>query len=226
MMTINNVSMNNSFTNTASKAAFVSNPESKSLQTELMNKQQSLNKLSSDSEMTAQDKEKERRKIQREIAELNRKLKQEHLKEKEEAKEAAKEQEKKKVLQEDLLEKTNSTNKEDSKNESEDASSVQSKDNAVETGIPVVNFQNILAASSITKQNTVQNNEERKIDNQKNILETEIKSDTLYGTDTTAKKEALSELRREKHIQIEEINQQPDQVTPNMNFGSKIIIRE
>ena len=79
MMMINNVSMNNTNLNVTSSTSVTSSSEAKALQSQLAGKQQNLNRLSSDSEMTAADKEKERRKIQREIAELNRKLQQERM---------------------------------------------------------------------------------------------------------------------------------------------------
>ncbi len=76
--------------------------ESKNLENQLTNEQQRLNRLSSDGHMTTEEKEKELREIQRQIAELNRKLNQERLEEKEKAREAAIEQEQKKVIKEEL----------------------------------------------------------------------------------------------------------------------------
>ena len=88
-MTINTVSTN---------SLSVASAESKTLQTQIAGKQQSLNKLTSDAEMTVSEKEKERRKINQEIAELNRKLRQEQLKEQEDSRELKKEQERKKII--------------------------------------------------------------------------------------------------------------------------------
>ncbi len=227
MMTINNVSMNSSFSNVTSKPAPASSSESKALQTQLINKQQSLSKLSSDKNMTTQDKEKERQKIQREIAELNRKLKQEQMEEEEKAKETAKEQEDKLVAQKELLAKTNFRNNKESQNPSEEALSLNpnNKDKK-DFEIPSMNMQNILTVSSIKKQNTIQNSAEKKQINQQNILESEIKSDALYGMDTTSKKEQLSKMRRKPNVEIEILPYQPEQITKELNTTPKIIIRE
>ena len=70
------------------------------MENQLTNEQQRLNRLSSDGHMTTEEKEKERREIQRQIAELNRKLNQKRLEEK--AREVAIEQEQKKVIKEEL----------------------------------------------------------------------------------------------------------------------------
>lgn len=226
MNAINKVSMNSTIPSIAAKTAAASSMESKNLEKQLQNEQQSLNRLSSDSQMTAKEKEKERREIQLEIAELNRKIRQERMEEEAEVREAAQKQEKKKIIREEMLEKTDSEDKTDSTDISETAASEKQTDKSVDAGLPLVNIKNVLTASSRIEQNTVQNHVSGQIENQKNILEAEIKSDTLYGTDTTAKEETLSKLYRKEALQIEVLNQQPDQVTPNMNFGSKIIIRE
>lgn len=229
MMAINNVSMNTAVSNISTKAAVTASKESKNLESQLTNEQQRLNKLSSDGNMTTKEKEKERCEIQREIAELNRKLKQERLEEKEEAKEAAKEQEKKKIIREEMFEKTDSKEKTDSNDKTEETTSTQSKEasvNDTDKDLPLVTLKNVLTASSMVEQSDVLENTSHQLESQKNILQAEIQSDTLYGTDTTAKKEALSELRQKETLQIEVLNQQPEQITPNLNFGSKIIIRE
>ena len=227
-MTINNVSANTSVTNITNKAASAVR-ESKNIENELTSKQQHLNRLSSDSDMTAKEKDKERREIQREIAELNRRLMQERMEEKAEAKEEAKEQEKKRIIKEEMFEKADSKDKTDSKAKTEDTDSEEYKasmENAMDKDLPLVTLKNIVTASSMVEQNEVTEKASAQIEGQKDILQAEIQSDTLYGTDTTAKKEALSELRKKETLQIEVLNQQPEQITPNLNFDSKIIIRE
>ena len=226
MMTINNVSMNNTNLNVTSSTSVTSSSEAKALQSQLAGKQQNLNRLSSDSEMTAADKEKERRKIQREIAELNRKLQQERMEEKEKAKEAAKEQSKKKVIREELLEQENSVEHKEDQTNKGDLPSDKKEEKTVNPGLPVVTIKNVLAAASDINLETVQENIAQQAENRQNILATEIRSDELYGTDTTSKKEELSDMRKQQPIRIESIGQQPEQVTPSLDFGSKIIIRE
>lgn len=226
MMTINNVSMNNTNLNVTSSTSVTSSSEAKALQSQLAGKQQNLNRLSSDSEMTAADKEKERRKIQREIAELNRKLQQERMEEKEKAKEAAKEQSKKKVIREELLEQENSVEHKEDQTNKGDLPSDKEEEKTVNPGLPVVTIKNVLAAASDINLETVQENIAQQAENRQNILATEIRSDELYGTDTTSKKEELSDMRKQQPFQIESIGQQPEQVTSSLDFGSKIIIRE
>jgi len=223
-MTINTVSMNRIPTNPSN----VSTIESSKLQTQLTTKEQSLNKLSSDTNMTAQDKEKERRKIQREIAEINRKLKLERMEEQQEAKETAKEQDKKRIIREELLEKTDSESIDKKKAEEKDKSSDSNTENedALTKDIPLVTLKNVLTADSLVTQSAVQDNASKHLDGQKDILKAEMQSDSLLGTDTTAKKEALTNLRKKEELQIEVLNNRSEAVTPDLQFGSKIIIRE
>lgn len=216
-MTINTVSTNSL------------SAESKNLQTLLNGKQQSLNKLTSDAEMTASDKEKEQRKIKQEIAELNRKLRHEKLKEQEENKELKKEQEKKKIIKEELLEDMN-PKKEDT-SDSSDASSDSPSGTRRETtkateNIPVVTLKNVLSADTAIRLSNVEEQVTRRMNNRQDILASEIASDELYGTDTTGKKEELSGLRRKEAFQITSLYQKEDTTIPTMDLGSKIIIRE
>lgn len=226
MMTINNVSMNNTNLNVTSRTSVSSYSEAKALQSQLTGKQQNLNRLSSDGEMSATEKEKERRKIQREIAELNRKLQQERMKEKKEAEEAAKEQSKKKIIKEELLESKASSEHKEDEDKTVSLTSSKTEKKSVNSGIPVVTIKNVLAAVSDVDLETVQDNVTQQTENRQNILAAEIQSDELYGTNTASKKEELSNMQRQQPIQIESIGHQPERVTPSMDFGSKIIIRE
>jgi len=226
-MTITTVSMNRIPVNPST----ASNAESNKLQTQLTTEQQRLNRLSSDGDMSVQDKEKERREIQREIAEINRKLKQERMEEKQEAKETAKEQDKKRIIREELLEKTDSEDIDKKKADelektSENSSANTEKEDALTKDIPLVTLKNVLTADSQVTQNVVQNNAGKQLEHQKEILKAEMQSDSLLGTDTTAKKEALTSLRKKEDLQIEVLNNRSETVTPDMQFGSKIIIRE
>ncbi|MBQ8039114.1 MAG: hypothetical protein IJ274_04485 [Lachnospiraceae bacterium] len=226
-MTINTVSMNRIPTNPSNASTL----ESSKLQTQLTTKEQSLNKLSSDNSMTAQDKEKERREIQREIAEINRKLKLKRMEEKQEAKEAAKEQDKKRIIKEELLEEADSDSNDKKKADelektSKNNSANTEKEDALTKDIPLVTLKNVLTADSQVTQNVVQNNAGKQLEHQKEIIKAEMQSDTLLGTDTTAKKEALTNLRKKEDLQIEVLNNRSETVTPDLQFGSKIIIRE
>lgn len=223
MMTINNVSTNSI---SSVSGTGVASTESRILQTQIIGKQQSLNKLTSDAEMTASDKEKERRKIKQEIAELNRKLRQEHLKEQKDNKELKKEQEKKKVIKEELLQELNPKKEDTSTDSSESQKDSGREDTLTATDIPVVTLKNILSTDSAIKLSKVEEQASRNMDGRQDILSAEINSDELYGTDTSSKKEALSKLRRREPFQIESLHKKEYTSIPTMDLGSKIIIHE
>lgn len=209
MMTINNVST-----------------ESKTLQMQLTGKQQNLNKLSSDAEMTASDKEKERRKIKQEIAELNRKLRQERLQKQEDTKELKKQQEKKKVIKEELLEKINPKKKDDSDASSDSKAKAQKEDKTTYDDMPVVTLKNVLSADSAIKLSHVEERVSRNMDNKEDILASQIQSDELYGIDTSSKKEVLSDMRRKVPFQIDSLHKKEDTSMHSMDLNTRIIIRE
>lgn len=216
-MTINNVSTN---------SLSIASAESKTLQTQIAGKQQSLNKLTSDAKMTVSEKEKERRKINQEIAELNRKLRQELLKEQEDSRELKKEQEKKKIIKEELLQELNPKKEDTPASSSESQEDTAQEDTSATTDIPVVTLKNVLSADSAIKLSRVEEQISRDMEGRQDILAAEIQSDELYGMDTTAKKEELSNMRRKEPFQIESLHQKEDNSIPTMDLGSKIIIRE
>ena len=72
-MAINSVSLNNTTPGVTPSSISPTDSETKSIQNEITNQSQRLNRLSSDSEMSAEEKAKKRQEIQKEIAELNRK---------------------------------------------------------------------------------------------------------------------------------------------------------
>ena len=226
-MTINPVSTNRLPTTPSNSSTL----ESNKLQTQLTTKEQRLNKLSSDNSMTAQDKERERKALQREITEITRKLKLERMEEKQEAKETAKEQDKKRIIREELLAETNSDsiNKKNADEQEQSVGKISAnteKEDAHTKDIPLVTLKNILTADSQLAQNVVQDNAGKRLDAQKDTLRAEMQSDSLLGTDTTAKKEAMTSLRKKEELQIEVLNNRSEVITPDLQFGSKIIIRE
>ena len=216
-MTINTVSTN---------SLSVASAESKTLQTQIAGKQQSLNKLTSDAKMTVSEKEKERRKIKQEIAELNRKLRQEQLKEQEDSRELKKEQEKKKIIKEELLQELNPKKEDTSASSSESQEDTAQEDTSATTDIPVVTLKNVLSADSSIKLSKVEEQVSRNADGRQDILAAEIKSDELYGMDTSSKQKELSAMRRHKPFMIESLHKKEDSSVPTMDLGAKIIIHE
>ena len=173
--------------------------ETKNIMNQITNQQQSLNRLSSDSEMSAQEKAKERQEIQKQIAELNRKLKMLRMEKKEETKESEKEQEQKTILEEN---KEEVSKKEAEKNSFDEEIEKQQ----VKSNISPQNMQKLLEAGATVQRERIQQNVEQEEKAIQKILEAEIKMDQLYGTDTSIKKEKLYSLIEagKKNIEIEE----------------------
>lgn len=208
-MAISNVSTTNTpAANTVSPTS-VADSESRNLRNQIANAQQRLNKLSSDSEISQEEKAKERQEIQKQIAELNRKLRQRRIEQKEEAAEATEKQEKQKQLQNIEQEK------EEAKPQEEDKSNTSA-----------VHMQNMLTADSKLRQQQIQESTSRATEGLEGILEAEIKSDTLYGSDTTAKEEKLSDMQKNIPINIEEFPQPGASIPFATDINTKIIIRD
>mgnify|MGYP006365513745 CR=1 FL=1 len=83
-MAINSIPSNHDFSNITALKSSASDTSSKTLQNQLTNTEQRLNRLSSDSKISAAEKAKERQKLQKQIAELNRKLRLLQIKKEEE----------------------------------------------------------------------------------------------------------------------------------------------
>ena len=141
-------------------------------------KEQSLNRLSSDSELSAEEKEKKRLEIQKEIDELNRKLKLSQMKQKDEASEAAKKQEQETATKEALAETKNSQ-----ADENDDSATLQASENKP-TELPL---QDILALNNRHQKELVIKDTDTQKESTINVLESEINLDEMYGSNTTAK---------------------------------------
>ena len=207
-MAINSVSLNNTTPGVTPSSISPTDSETKSIQNEITSQSQRLNRLSSDSEMSAEEKAKKRQEIQKEIAELNRKLRMLRMQQKEDDKKAQEEQEAKtSVIKEQIAE----TSKEETENKSsENGLKDSEKEDALEqlekTSIPPQNIKKLLEAGTLLQKERIQQSVSHKETSAENILEAEIKSDKLYGTDTFAKEEKLASMIKPKpaEIQIEE----------------------
>lgn len=217
-MAINNVTLNSNVQSIRTSTVATADSESKNLEHQIASKQQRLSRLSSDAEMTAEEKAKERQEVQKQIEELNRKLRQIQLEQKEKAEEAAKEQEQKAALKEQMLGET-------TKKETQGEDFAKAQEERIEKhNPPVESIQKMLAVDSVVQQERVLGSVDRQKAGRENVLEAEIKSDEVYGMDVTHKKEELSALRREGSWEIEakEQSKQPHYI---MDSGAKIIIR-
>lgn len=193
--------------------------ETKDIQNQITNKQQNLNRLSSDSQMSAEEKAKERQEIQKQIAELNRRLRMLRMEKKEETKELEKKEEQKIAVEE-------KTKKEDA-GVTEESSSVEEIEKQQEkAGISPQNIHKILEAGAAVQRERIRLNVEQEEKAEQNILEAEIKADKLYGTDTFGKKEKLysSIENGKKKVEIEEKPQKQSGIKQNPPV--KIVFRD
>lgn len=220
-MAINSVKLNSAVPNTSSITP--TDAETKNIQNQITSKNQSLNRLSSDPEMSAEEKAKERQEIQKQIAELNRKLRMLRMEKKEEAEEAKKEQAEKAALIEEQTKELSGKDS-DKTTSSETAKEETFREKMDKIEIPPQNIQKLLEAGTLLQKERIQQSAAREKDATINILEAEIKSDELYGADTSDKREKLSSMIKQKSVEIKE-PQQPQKLS-DKNTQMKIVIRE
>ena len=216
-MAINSISLNKVAANVTSPVVSSTDTETKSIQNQITNKQQSLKRLTSDTEMSAEEKAKEQQEIRKQIAELNRKLRMLRLEKQQETKELQKEEEQKAALRE----KQNTISSSD--NSDEDISIEETKELQEKISISPQDVHEILEAGIHIQKERIQQSVDQSKTSSENILSAEIHSDRLYGTDTSAKEEKLSELIRKEPFEMKtkETQKQETQKKP-----MKIVIRE
>lgn len=211
-MAINNVTLNKSVQSVTTATVSAAEKERENLQQQIAGKEQRLNRLSTDSKMTAEEKEKERQEVQKQIQELNRKLRLLQMEKKEEAQKAAKEKEQELRVAEQQ--------KPEEKENAVDPIEEMEKRN-----LQLDNIHKILASDAVIQQNLVQESVSKRQEGKIRVLENEIKSDGLYGTDTTAKQKELSALTRQKKLEIEP-KEQGKKLPENIkDSGAKIVIK-
>ena len=217
-MSISSINLSNSHP-LISPSVASSEASSKNLQSQLAMKEQSLNRLSSDSELSAEEKEKKRLEIQKEIDELNRKLKLSQMKQKDESAEAAKKQEQETAAKEALAETKNSQ-----ADENDDSATLQASENKP-TELPL---QDILALNNRHQKELVLKTADTQKESTINVLESEIKLDEMYGSDTTAKEEKVAEIREKENFWLDAQKQEQEDAEQKMqaamNVHAKIII--
>lgn len=142
---------------------------SKNIQRQIANAQQRLQDLSSNEELSLEDKMKKRQEIQQEITNLNQQLRQHQI-------EQRKEQQSKKSAIDDMVTGTKNTSAKKG------------------TGLSEAGMRAMISADSSMKLAKVQGNMAKQMEGQAGVLESEIKQDA--GKGNTEKKEAdLAELR-------------------------------
>ena len=143
---------------------------SKNIQNQIANAQQKLQDLSSNEEMSLEDKMKKRQEIQQEINNLNQQLRQHQIEQRKE------QQSKNSSSMDDMVAGTSSTSKK--------------KD----TGLSQASMQAMISADSSMKQAKVQGSMATQIQGRASVLESEIKQDAGKGN-TEKKEEELAELQ-------------------------------
>ena len=168
MMKINGFNGTNTQTG-AMGMAQANDSVSKNIQNQIANAQQKLQDLSSNEELSLEDKMKKRQEIQQEITNLNQQLRQHQI-------EQRKEQQSKKSSMDDMVAGTSNTSKK--------------KD----TGLSQASMQAMICADSSMKQAKVQGSMATQIQGRASVLESEIKQDAGKGN-TEKKEEELAELQ-------------------------------
>ena len=146
---------------------------SKNIQNQIANAQKKLQELSSNEELSIEDKMKKRQKIQQEINNLNQQLRQHQM-------EQRKEQQTKKTSMDDMLGGSRKTGPKSGKQSA---------------GLSQVSMQAMISADSSMKQAKVQGSMATQMEGKAGVLESEIKMDKGRGASTEKKEEELADLQ-------------------------------
>ncbi len=150
---------------------------SKGIQNQIANAQRQLQELSSNENMTSEEKMKKRQEIQQQINELNMQLRQHQMEQRMEER-TAKRQTKGSPVEE-LLGGTGNR-----------------KTGRKGTGISQASMAAIISADSSIKQAKIQGNVATKMEGKAAVLESEIKMDEALGGDAKGKKEELAKVEQ------------------------------
>lgn len=228
-----------------------STSNSKNIQNQITTKQQLLSSLTSDSKLDAQEKEKKRREIQKEIDELNRKLELARLKQEEADKKRAKEQQKNDAQKAHILAETNTNSTETAKVSSEKTGSAADKtsdekqtdtaksneiaeDKQQHIDMAIEDVQKMLTADYELQKELAQKHVDSQIESTIQVIKSEIRQDRFYETDTSQKEAELETIQAKENFWTEEAQkklsekQQATQTESNamtgMNVQAKVTI--
>lgn len=147
---------------------------SRNIQKQIANAQKQLQELSSNEELTLEEKMKKRQEIQHQIADLNNQLRQHQI-------EQRKEQQAKNTSMDDMFGSSKKT-----------AKKAENKS----TGLSQASMKAMISADSAMSQAQVQNSVAAKMEGRAGVLESEIKLDAARGDNAEAKKEELAEVEQ------------------------------
>lgn len=143
----------------------------KNIQRQISNAQKQLQELSSNEEMSLEEKMNKRQEIQKQITDLNNQLRQHQI-------EQRKEQQQKKSSMEDLLGKNQQA--------------VKNKNGSQGTGFSQESMKAIISGDAAMSQAKVQGSTAAKMEGRAGVLKAEIKQDAALGGNTQAKEEELA----------------------------------
>ena len=149
---------------------------SRNIQNQIANAQKQLQELSSNEEMTLEEKMKKRQEIQQQISDLNMQLRQHQIEQRKEKQQA------KGSSMDDMIGGTGNTG----------SAKAESKN----TGLSQASMTAIISADSSMEQVKVQGNVTTKLEGRENVLKAEIKQDGGNGRSVEAKKEEIAELEQ------------------------------
>ena len=173
-MTVNGISgANNGMQAGSSGRITQMDSVSKNIQNHIANAQKKLQELSSNEELSMEDKMKKRQEIQQEINNLNQQLRQHQM-------EQRKEQQTKKTSMDDMLGGSRKTGPKSGKQSA---------------GLSQASMQAMISADSSMKQAKVQGSMATQMEGKAGVLESEIKMDKGRGASTEKKEEELADLQ-------------------------------
>lgn len=170
MMKINGMDGTNTQAGTMGMAQ-PNDPVGKNIKNQIALAQKKLQELSSNKEMSAEDKMKKRQEIQQEITSLNQQLRQHQM-------EQRKEKQSDGTTMDDMLGGSRKTAKPGQKG----------------SGLTQANMQALISADTSMQQAEVQGSVATQMEGRARILKSEIKMDSARGADTEDKQEALAGL--------------------------------
>ena len=150
---------------------------SRNIQNQIADAQKQLQELSSNKDMTLEEKMKKRQEIQQQISDLNMQLRQHQIEQRRAAQSRSERQ----------RAKGSSTN---------DMRGGTSKAESKSTGLSQASMTAMISADSSVKQAKVQGSVAVKMEGRAGVLESEIKLDKVRGNDTQAKEEELAEVEQ------------------------------
>ena len=169
-MRINSINGTNTQTGTIGMAQ-ANDSVGKNIQNQIANAQKKLQELSSNEELSIEDKMKKRQEIQQEINNLNQQLRQHQIEQRKE------QQSKKSSSMDDMVAGTKNTSAKKG------------------TGLSQASMQAMISADSSMKQAKVQGSMATQIEGKAGVLESEIKMDKGRGASTEKKEEELADLQ-------------------------------